>query len=266
MRGGYYKMRRGWQDHEIFAGEAYSRRDAWEWLISKAAYRAMDIWVNGEPVTLQPGQLCYAYRYLATAWGWSIHRVQNFIGLLKKGTMIETATDTGRLLITICNYKKYQIVEGDADTPDDTLSDTARVRDGYATDTNKKEIKENITNSAQAKPRKRKAVEHPRFAECWPLFPKRDTPQPRSVASERFTRAVQDGASPDDIIRGLRGYADHCRKAGKLGTSYVLGVRRFFDERTWEGYLSATAEPRARPSTTDPDFLTSNPELKGQAA
>lgn len=263
MSAGYFKMYRGWQKNSIFGNDKFSRRDAWAWLIENAAFQETKIWIAGSPVELQPGQLCYAYRFLASAWGWSIHAVQNFIAKLKTDTMIETHTDTGRLFITICNYKKYQIIDGEEGTPSDTQEDTARVRDGYGAGTKKEELKQSINKSPR---KKRGYAEHPRFADCWPHYPKRDMPNPRDVASARFTQAIEAGADPDAIIAGVKAYAEHCRKENKIGTGYVLGVRRFFDERTWEGYSAKGAAPRPRPSVTDPDFLQNNPDMKGQAA
>jgi hypothetical protein len=107
---GYYRMARGWLDHELFDGEPYCPRAAWEWLIAQAVWRPKTI--SGTPFTLDRGQLSYSLRYLAEAWQWSIARVRGFLAKLAKRHMIRTdhvtGSRTGRLVITVCNYERYQ--------------------------------------------------------------------------------------------------------------------------------------------------------------
>jgi hypothetical protein len=109
---GFYQMRRGWQDHELFEGDRYCRRAAWEWLIGHSVWRRTVVAIRGTPIPLERGQLCYALRYLAEAWGWTIAQVRGFLAALAKRQMIRTAQSAaaaeGRLVITICNYERYQ--------------------------------------------------------------------------------------------------------------------------------------------------------------
>lgn len=130
---GYYRMHRGWMDNPALGGarEPFCRRAAWAWLIENAQWRAAKIDIGGRTETVERGQLSYSFRYLAKAWNWSIHRVQLFIERLETDTMINTATGTGRLIITICNYEKYQASADFSGTASGTVVDTLRVRDGY---------------------------------------------------------------------------------------------------------------------------------------
>jgi hypothetical protein len=115
---GYVAMSRDWQDHDLFAGDEYSRRDAWAWLISQAAWKPTTARVKGAKVELVRGELCFSQRFLAEKWGWSKSRVDRFITLLRDEGMIETrskigaTTDhpagQGQSIISICNYAKYQ--------------------------------------------------------------------------------------------------------------------------------------------------------------
>jgi hypothetical protein len=52
-------------------------------------------------------------RFISSAWGWSKSRVDRFLKRLENRDMIETQTETGQLVISICNYDKYQ---GERDT------------------------------------------------------------------------------------------------------------------------------------------------------
>jgi hypothetical protein len=138
---GFYLMHRGWMDNPALGGarEPYCRRAAWAWLIENACWQDGKVDAGGKTVSLKRGQLCYSVRYLAEAWSWSASAVQRYIERLKTDTMIDTASDTGRLIITICNYEVYQAPKSKTDTPTDTVADTLPIQTRYSSDTNKKE-------------------------------------------------------------------------------------------------------------------------------
>jgi hypothetical protein len=109
---GYYRMARGWLDHELFDGESYCPRAAWGWLIENAAWPPKTINIRGIPFSLERGQLSFSLSYLAKAWQWSISQVRALLARLAKRHMIRighvTGSRTGRLVITLCNYDRYQ--------------------------------------------------------------------------------------------------------------------------------------------------------------
>ncbi len=120
---GFVAMIRDWQDHDIFDGDEFSRRDAWAWLIAQAAWKATRVRTKGVIILLERGQLCYSVRFLAQKWGWSKSRVDRFLALLRDEGMIEKSGTAagqsaghdagqsaghGEHVITICNYGKYQ--------------------------------------------------------------------------------------------------------------------------------------------------------------
>jgi len=109
---GYYLMHRGWLDNSAFPSprrEPYCPRSAWAWLIEHAQYEATKARIAGKLVELQRGQLSYSYRYLGEAWGWQHDRCRRLVAVLSQAGMIATDTATGQLIITICNYDKYQV-------------------------------------------------------------------------------------------------------------------------------------------------------------
>jgi len=136
----WYLMYKGWMDHPVFERENFTQREAWEWLISNAIWRdeGMVVSVNNNPVHVPRGCLCHSLRYLANAWGWHKNRVRRFLDKLETWQMIETATGTGQVMITICNYSKYQFAGTATGTPTGTEAGQDRDTSG----TNKKEGKE----------------------------------------------------------------------------------------------------------------------------
>jgi DNA-binding transcriptional MocR family regulator len=92
------------------------------WLIEEAVWEDRKRDIGGKTVTLKRGQVGHSLRFMAEAWGWSKSGVERFIERLKTETMIETATGTGMVIITICNYDRYQAMPGFGGTASGTGS------------------------------------------------------------------------------------------------------------------------------------------------
>ncbi len=125
---GYVKAYRKRFKNPMFEGEKWCRGYCFDWLVSEASYKPRPYEVGGKYITLDRGQLCVSVRYLAEKWNWSKSAVDRFLTRLKTGTgngpMIETASGTGQLIITICNYEKYQADDGEAGTVSGTVAGT----------------------------------------------------------------------------------------------------------------------------------------------
>ena len=139
-RRGVFAVDRGIWDHPMFASrEAFSKREAWMWLISEAAWKSRRRRIAGVTVDLARGQVSHSLRHLAECWGWSVKRVRGFLDALKEDAMIATSSDTGITVITICKYNEYQRVSlpkgTDTGTQEDTASltpsHTARAHQGH---------------------------------------------------------------------------------------------------------------------------------------
>jgi hypothetical protein len=117
MDKGYFVIARSVWDHERLQDDApFSRREAWLWLISEAAWRSERRSYCTYKVDLRRGQLAASERFLAEKWGWSRSAVRRFLQSLKRAAMLELAVvsvvgagpEPTTTLITICNYDKYQ--------------------------------------------------------------------------------------------------------------------------------------------------------------
>lgn len=111
---GYYLMHKGWMDNPVFTKAPYTEPQAWEWLISNTVWQSggKKLSVNGQPLLLGRGQVSHSSRFMADKWGWKKDAVLRFLKRLEKWDMIATANATGaatgQIIITICNYDKYQ--------------------------------------------------------------------------------------------------------------------------------------------------------------
>lgn len=128
----FFKVERGWLDSEVWGGEPYSQREAWAWMIESAEWKEAVRSILGRPVKLKRGQFSHSIRFMAEKFQWSTNRVLRFLEKLKTWNMIDAKSETGQIIITICNYTKYQdggdstgdtSGDGVGDTPGDTSGD-----------------------------------------------------------------------------------------------------------------------------------------------
>jgi len=120
---GVFAVDRAIWDHDILADSApFSRREAWLWLVSEAAWKPHRRRIAGKTFNLERGQIAASLRFIASKWRWSEARVRRFLICLKTEGMVDAKTDAGMTVLTICNYDSYQRVSlpGDAKAESDT--------------------------------------------------------------------------------------------------------------------------------------------------
>ena len=177
---GYLRAQRDRFDHPLFRGQKFCRGYAWDWMGAQAVFADTQIDQGGRIVTLRRGQFSHSVRYMADAWGWGKHAVENFLRRLSAEGMIAVDSSGAQTVITIVNYDRYQIgansrpfdgssktgtpdgaesgtgrdganvgnnegnrgASGEAGTPSGTGEGTARGQHGDSTGTNNKEGKE----------------------------------------------------------------------------------------------------------------------------
>jgi hypothetical protein len=108
---GVFAVDRGIWDHPVLASrDPFTRREAWLWLVSEAAWKPRRRRIGSASLEIDRGELAHSVRFIADAWGWPKSNVARFLEALKTETMIGTRTDQGVTVITICNYDEYQRV------------------------------------------------------------------------------------------------------------------------------------------------------------
>jgi len=122
---GVFAVDRGIWDHPSFANEPLTEREAWQWLIGEASFKARTKRVGSSVVQLERGQVAASLRFMADKWQWNEPRVRRFLKRLKTDAMINAQSDAGITVITICNYNKYQKVSLPRDAASDAQTDAA---------------------------------------------------------------------------------------------------------------------------------------------
>src|SRR5436309_2192341 len=103
---GFFNVSRKIFDHPMFGDEPLTRREAWLWLIAKAAWQPHRIHVrNGRSVgliTLHRGQLSHARSHMQKSWKWtSEKKVRTFLARLERDGMVALQTGQLQTVITI---------------------------------------------------------------------------------------------------------------------------------------------------------------------
>lgn len=141
MKSGWTKKPRSRFEHHLFHKEKFCRGYAWDWMVDHAAFKNISLDVSGRTVQINRGQLCYSIRYLAAAWNWDKAAVSRFLTRLKTETMIETQTETGQTIITICNYERFNALDLETETPTETPTETRVRQQRDSSETNNKKDK-----------------------------------------------------------------------------------------------------------------------------
>ena len=181
-------------DHGLFAASPFSEREAWLWLIAKAAWKETRHRVGSTMVSVPSGSLFVTLRELQDAWGWgSDYRVRTFLKLLKSEEMVTLNANAGKTQITICNYSRYQ-----NPSHEENAAETQSERKENALKTPIHQYTTSSLRSEGARERKGKSE----FDQFWSAYPnkvgKRD-------AEKAFHRASKR-ADLETIMEGLGRY------------------------------------------------------------
>lgn len=108
---GVFAVDRGIWDHDVLvSADPFSRREAWLWLLSEAAWKPHKRRIAGKTIEVQRGQVAASLRFMASKWRWTEARVRRFLASLISSEMVDAKTDAGLTVVTICNYDAYQRV------------------------------------------------------------------------------------------------------------------------------------------------------------
>ena len=119
---GWVRIERDVFGHDFFAKEPMSEREAWLWMIAKAAYADTRHRVGADMLDVPRGSFMTTLRELQGVFMWrSDSRVRGFLKRLEAERMVERTTrgptNAPKTHITICNYDEYQAGERTENAP-----------------------------------------------------------------------------------------------------------------------------------------------------
>lgn len=233
---GVFAVDRGIWDHDVFADETFTEREAWVWLISEAAWRPRTRNVGGKVVQLARGQLAASLRFMADRWGWEKDAVARFLARLKKSDMIATEVATGISIITVCKYDEYQRVSLPSATDSKTETETATRQQRDKTE----DIK-SIEDRKQKETRELALVVDDGWPidfreQFWSRYPNK-VGKPKALAKLDAVRRRAVRVSFDDIMTGLDRYI-----ASKPPDRAWLNPETFINQERWTDQPAPTLQ------------------------
>lgn len=110
---GWIRIDRKIFGHEFFAREQMSEREAWIWMLSRAAWEDTTHRVGGDLHDVPRGSFMATLRELQSVFMWrSDTKVRGFLKRLEAERMIERTTcgpkNAPKTRVTICNYDDFQ--------------------------------------------------------------------------------------------------------------------------------------------------------------
>lgn len=220
MNGGVFSVSRDIFDHPI-VGRDPVRFRAWLWIVSRACWKPTKFDIKGKTITVERGQFSTSIRRLADELRWSKSATHRFLTRLKTDTMIETASGTGQIVITICNYEKYQLTPNSSGTASGTASGTGA---GQERDTKEEGNKVN---------KKRELKDSPSFSAFWAVYPRR---LGKKTAGSKFSAAVKSGISPQHLIDAAQKYAVHVSE-NCIEEKYIKHPTTWLNQGCWDDEL-----------------------------
>ena len=108
MLQGWISVHRQIQEHWLWADKPFSKGQAWIDMLMLANHEDKQILLGKEVVTVKTGSFVTSEVKLADRWGWSRHKVRDFLDILKTEKMINKVSDRQRTTIFVDNYAEYQ--------------------------------------------------------------------------------------------------------------------------------------------------------------
>lgn len=154
---GFISIERDIWDHPLFANGEMTEREAFMWMIARAAWADTRHKVGSELVEVKRGSFVTTLRELQSVFMWkSDKRVRTFLKSLENNDMIGRTTvgtaNAPKTHVTVCNYDLYQSVGRTKDAP--------RTHGGRTTDA-VKEQDNKITTTPEANASGRDAASEP---------------------------------------------------------------------------------------------------------
>ena len=110
MTEGYIRLHRKIEDDEFWLTETFTKSQAWIDLLLGANHKPGNVVLRDMTVHLKMGQLAWSQLTMCKRWKWSRGRVKRYLKLLQKiERILVQQVRQHSTLVTICNYKKYQL-------------------------------------------------------------------------------------------------------------------------------------------------------------
>jgi hypothetical protein len=113
---GWVKLWRDQFTHEVSERKPWCDGYAWSYLYAQANYKPGVANFRNQYIPVERGQFITSKLKLREIFGWSKKRINSFLTSLEVRGMSTNRTTNRFIMITICNYEKYQGMEEENET------------------------------------------------------------------------------------------------------------------------------------------------------
>lgn len=157
---GFIPIKRSLFEHFLAREKrVFSRFEAWLDLIQMATFTEQNEQIiKGKMIVCKRGQLIASVRFLQDRWAWSMHKVTDYLELLRSQDMLLIDKESGVSRITLVNFEKHNDLNGKLGPPNSKRNakwnSKSRNHTGFAliegtqTDTEKGTVREQSGNKS----------------------------------------------------------------------------------------------------------------------
>jgi len=128
---GWISLHRQIQDNWIWKDKPFSKGQAWIDILLLASHCENKFLLGNELVDIEEGEFVTSETKLSERWGWSRHKVDSFLIILKNDSMLCVKKDNKKTTIKVLKYNEFQ----DIDNTKGQQKDIKRTAEGQQKDT-----------------------------------------------------------------------------------------------------------------------------------
>jgi hypothetical protein len=121
---GWVRLWREQFSHWVSERKPWCDGYAWSYLYAQANHKRGVVNFRNQYIQVERGQFVTSMLKLSSVFGWNRRRTSNLLLMLETQGMCDIRRTNRFIVITICNYEKYQSPQGENDTTDETTGDT----------------------------------------------------------------------------------------------------------------------------------------------
>ncbi len=232
---GYITLSRQLREHKFWCDKPYARGQAWVDLIFRANFADAKILFDGKFIELKRGQFITSVFDLSNTWGWSRHKVSDFLNMIESDSMIEQKRDNKKTLISILNYDVYNNIKNIKGHQ----KDIKRTSKGHQKDTDNKKQEESNNNSFT--PEQLLSIE--KFKKYLNTYTPRVNELTKPFTGEQILY-IKNTYTYDVIKKTLEAMQNHKHLLTKYIDAY-LTFCNWADKRVTDGIVAKIIEPPA---------------------
>ena len=130
---GWIKLYRCITEHWVWKDKPFSKGQAWTDILLLSNHDDSKFVFGNELIDVERGSFITSETKLSDRWGWSRHKVRDFLNLLESDSMLVKKSDAKRTSLKVLNYSVWQ----NSPTTKGQKKDSCGTAAGQLRDTNK---------------------------------------------------------------------------------------------------------------------------------